>query len=248
MSLTRLGALSFASASRSVFVRLPRTYPRTILHTLAVISHVAREAAEMQRPSSHSVEVAPPPLRIEQADFARDPWQRALLNYGFIQFASPTQAQAALNLPYKKHEVPLPPISPTSSSFIASAFATAKRPEGPLEKVLRKSAPDDSLRQEEEREIEYAGLRDVAPYLGLELPPFMLENVSEGTPADVLPSQFAQIEIKRRERGNASSKEGWRDRSGASRRHKEAFKSWQGFSQIRRGAKDQSDKGESDRV
>lgn len=35
---------------------------------------------------------------------------------------------------------------------------------------------------------------------------------------------------------------------GASRRYKEAFKAWEGFSQLRRGSKDQSDKGQSDKA
>lgn len=71
MSFRRSATLSPTASSRSVFVRLPRTYPQTILHTLAVISHVAREAADVQRPAVHALEDAPPPLKIEQADFAR---------------------------------------------------------------------------------------------------------------------------------------------------------------------------------
>lgn len=71
---------------------------------------------------------------------------------------------------------------------------------------MRKSAPEESLRQEEEGEIEYAGLRDVAPYLGLKLPPAILGKEAERVEHDLLAGKFAQIEIKRRERSNGESR------------------------------------------
>lgn len=251
--------------SRSLFYRASQYHPTSIVDNLAIASHIGKHTkrAILQYEAANPATTTPrsqhePQKGLQRILPVREPFQRITLNHGSLAF--PNRATAELCLPRsyggkgpESFRVPLPVIeedpsrqrqSPTSPSSSSSSSVSVYR--DTLKETSRVFQGGKKERAPQtEREFYFAGLRDVAPLIGLHLPASMLsEDKSDNRERTAQPSvpqvppeqwtgQWFEIKLKKKERGlvarehpavSAASK----TRSGQEmiQRRKEAFRQW----------------------